>query len=1024
VLTIFPAVEDGTKDIELDVTASNLHLKTRAGQELKPIDNAETGYEHEVNQEDNVKKDKITRYSPGSLTKGNSFNGVVVDSTTGDPKNHPNSTTESYLGTSYWETSYDCSAFAGDKIWIVSYGMQSAGSDEHTTAMNLLQLFDSRALRIGHGVEDNSLNSKTYEDEPRLYQDVRKGQTPEQEEAEKGTHTFLYAGDPDYPDGYDTNEPDVLAHMNSVKEEDLVYSRDLPDKDGNITVDGKKLKCIGVLLELRNSNLLSGKYQYMRIPVTVNAEDVDLVGKTIATVNMVRVWTEKGAMIDREGKPVTWANGKWDGQKNNLYIDGELYEFKPNGEEGKWCGEITNDRSVDGKQDLFYVKTEYKDGLQVSGTHKGGTLAGNSLLILSYKANINIQVDKDGYDPNKDKDDITKLTYNLDDNETVVTYMLKNIEAKTPDVTHQTDVPTTKLSIKTVVDDDGKGVPQNHAGITNSSFRMEVGGTTVSLPMGVETPVTFTGSDRREYTIYVTANMEGSGTVIFDIREAPIGIMLPPILFEAVLDKTQLKNNDRIKTSTYISGDGDNRAYNQVEGNTDHITIAVSQTAGSSISKEIEQKYVELNGTITYTVTYTNNSKEAIPTIYFYDLMPSNGDIRESHFSGGVALRWVDVELVPPNKAPAGDPQEPAEDPDASDDPSAVPASPNIEIFYSTMEYNKLHEIVRVFGGTEDAAGEISNMNAGVIEKMLTSDEDKTFTKLAELGKNGEIKFVGDFENVQEHEGAIEELSKITGLYMRVRNLPANNKVVSQIILKPENGANGEKTQPGDVFANLANSWKVGDQKKLPSNKVDATVIAREISGRLWFDKDLNGRRDEGEPLLQGVQATLFKKDGDTYKICTEDICGDAFGTVTTGKDGAYSFGRLAAGEYIVAFSGGELEKYSGATDWKKSGVALTNNSDGIANDVNIDGISKEKYPYIIKYDANTAVQLSELDKIISNPNLLKNSVERKNDLDLGLVLTQKYELPATGGPGALPSVAGALLCLGACLLLQKRKEK
>ena len=112
----------------------------------------------------------------------------------------------------------------------MGYGMVASGSDYRTRSMNLLQLFDSRALSI--------------RGEPFLNQEV----DPDFGD-EEGTPSFLYAADPDYPTGYDTNAntadgKTMLSYMNTVREEDLVYSTGKPDEEGYITVNGKRMKSV------------------------------------------------------------------------------------------------------------------------------------------------------------------------------------------------------------------------------------------------------------------------------------------------------------------------------------------------------------------------------------------------------------------------------------------------------------------------------------------------------------------------------------------------------------------------------------------------------------------------------------------------------------------------------------------------------------------------------------------------------------------------------------------------------------
>lgn len=84
--------------------------------------------------------------------------------------------------------------------------------------------------------------------------------------------------------------------------------------------------------------------------------------------------------------------------------------------------------------------------------------------------------------------------------------------------------------------------------------------------------------------------------------------------------------------------------------------------------------------------------------------------------------------------------------------------------------------------------------------------------------------------------------------------------------------------------------------------------------------------------MLQGVTATLFKKGADNaYAICEKHVTGKDISPVTTGTDGAYSFNNLAAGDYIVAFSGPILKKFTDATSYQKNGQNDANTNDGKA---------------------------------------------------------------------------------------------
>lgn len=968
VLSVFPMVQKVSEaEVFLNTTVSNLQLKTRAGQELKADEGDSSKINHEVNKADNKKRDQIVLYAPGNLTKGNAFNGKHK----GNP---PNTTAEGFLGTEYWTTSYDCSAFAGDEIWIISYGMMVSGSDFRTRSMNLLQLFDSRALRI--------------RGEP----DVKQDWNPQFDQ--KGDARFLYAADPDHPEGYDTNKDGILAYMNTVREEDLVYSTSRPDADGNITVNGESLKCIGVLMELRHCDLLGGKYQYMRIPVKVNGNDEKLVGKTVATVNTFRVWSyDLGS--------TTWADGQWDKTTGKNTLTGySVPQNRINADQ--YSGELANNE----KSPPAYVKTEYQDGHQVTGTHAGGTLSGNSLLILNYEAHVNITVDNKG--------GVSSISYNQGNGETVVDYRLKNIKTEISDLTGQMNMPPTTLTVTAVLDEGLGSGQEQRISVSGGTYR--ISGYEVDAdgkPTGEETDISigtdpnnpvqlaFYDSDGNFHIIKVHAVLgANSRSVSFVIQDAPVGIQLPDITFKANFSAaTALKENDKIKTNAYISGAGDNRAYDIAKGNMDNITVGVVLGSGTNLTKAVDVRYIELNGKIEYTVTYTNSGTASIDKIYFYDLLPATGDIRGSALDGKVILRKFDVKTKGSG--------------------SETPAT----VYYSTTKYKELYDKVKVFGGQMNGTA-ITGMNADEVEDMLKNgkneDEGKLFEVLGTV-TNGKFEYDPSLASMSD-EAKSELMGTVTGLYVRATSLGGGQTITMTFTVETKDN------QAGNLYKNISNSW-IADKATLPltSNMVETAAISRRISGVVWYDWNLNGVRDENveqETPLADVTVTLFKKNGSgAYEICTTDVTGALIDPVITKADGAYTFYNLAAGDYIVAFSGEALKPYTAATTYQQNKVNDSDTNDGVAiSELKADGIDASKYLYFIRhsvgFDSMLLHSIADMGSVTLN-----NGVEAFDHQDLGVIIAG-YELPATGGSGTILYTTGGLLLMALSLVYGYRKNR
>ena len=339
-------------------------------------------------------------------------------------------------------------------------------------------------------------------------------------------------------------------------------------------------------------------------------------------------------------------------------------------------------------------------------------------------------------------------------------------------------------------------------------------------------------------------------------------------------------------------------------------------------------------------------------------------------------------------------------------------------------------------------------------------------------------------------------LSTLPGVVVKVEGMGANRSIEMSITMKTS------ENKAKDTYINDAWQWTEGSPV-LQSNPVQTQIVSRAISGRIWVDENLNGLYDENEKSLNGVTCTLFKLDDDTssstygqYVQCTTDVVGRTFGTITSGsytytyyrpnengekeektvdayktsetkneeilyqdehghlvtgnlrsngEDGAYRFNALEEGDYIVAFSGGGIEDYGGATTYQvnkkndeisNDGVALIDTPDSNldAEKIEMPGIESEEYSYAIAYHLGgenkttaEAVKTHSVDEIVSDKSLpVTDLVEHYTHQDLGLVIyADEYELPETGGTGTILYIAGgAMLAIGAGILLVYRRKK
>lgn len=960
VLNVFPRRQTATVNMSTTVTARDLTLNTIEGTTFQPLDGDATGYAQETNTKDNQINDNIPLYAPGRMTKANAF----CTRSFFDTNDTVNLSGKNYfLGSDFWSSGYDCSAFAGQDITLVGAARIDAG-DYAIRSMNLLQLFDTKALSVDEAYTPYAVSKVN--------------------NAVTGNTTILYAADPDHPAGYDTNDKAVMEYMSTVREEDLIYYRNLTELRNN------GYTCVGVLAELRGWTIYGegGYSTVLKIPMKVS-EDGAYVSKTVGTVNTVRIWTNPEDMAG-----ISWADGHYDTSTGKNSVAG--YIDVNSGSIDHYSGQVANNGA--------YAKTEYAGGQVILGSNTGGYVYGSSLLILGYKAQVGIDVYKDGVTG------AASPKYDLDKGQYMVNYRLNGIFARPNEIGKPQDTKTA-LTVTARLDESYTGASgytpdQQRIAVSSGSYQMissanvklydgsgdSIDSVKISEDASNPTTVTYAllndqGQVAGRYTIQIYAERDTNGTeVVFHLDNVTVGASVPEIAFDAELNPANVNNNDKITASAYVTGTSDIRAYSDVNGNMDSTTIGIIQLGATRLVKSVDTTYIELNGTINYTVTYTNSGSGALGTLYLNDLLPDNADDRGSKYNGSLELTGVEAYLS-----------------------GSSEFSAEVNFYYSCTPYAELLEAL-------DLSNE-ANRDSEKIEQML----ERYFELLGTIKPGSEnVEESDTFKNMTDTEKA-----SITGIYAVVTGLRGGNSI--NLVLHTRSLNN----KAGDVYQNVAYSWLAGSSSaELISNQVETTVLSRTISGVVWYDKNLNGIREDGEPRLEGVNCTLFRKNEETgkYGICTKDVTESVIGTngtITTGSDGAYRFDKLAFGNYIVAFSGEALKQYTGLTTYQVTNGGAAVNSDAVAiSQLKDAGIDTSNYVYAIQYSSSSPhVGLHTIEDIVTGNLPLTNSVELYANLDCGVILAGP-ELPMTGGSGTTPYTVGGLLTIGAGLLLLYKNKK
>lgn len=1029
--------------IYMAVTASDFNATSMSSGTAGNVTN-------EMITADNKKKDAITVKNPGTIDKINTIASNRVST----------EISRNYLGIagSYWAGECgDPTAFAGSTVYLAGEFYLSAIASTVITDYNYLQIFDSAGFTIASG----DGQGVTW---------AHQGTTQE-----AGEITYLYAADPEYPGGYDTNkaadyEVDGLlvagcmgsdgkmstnSRMNTVQEDDLLYF------DSVDALERAGYTCIGVMMEARGAEMNPYSWTGCSFPVTIT-DEADYIGKTICTVNRVRAW------INNDAANLTWKGATTEKLAEKV---AEKAVYK-NPKYLLDTQKVTNSMSNPGK--YMYVKTEYDDGNIVTGTHLNGKYGGMSVLILGYEAGLKL----DAVETAEDGTTKSKTYYDLDKNERTADYVISNIETRidsaNSNITAAGEILTTELTI-TLSLDENLAIDLGTLKIGETNIRVKG-----DKDNEAEVTYTYTDHEGKSQTITYTVcyeYKEDSGNYLLHISDVPVGVLLPDITFRANIGKVgsvnDVKHQQQLTAVAQISGQSDRRAYSEAAGNESRVTIEVNKLASTSLVKAVNKDYAELDDTLSYTLSYTNNGSAAMKSpLYLYDIMPYSEDTRGSSYTDSSSNGQIGITSISANATGAE---------------SGVEA----RLYYSMVKGSILKDIIEFRkmpvgdnsglylrqllgnalvdaegnlyffqnangtnvdlytydeGGsitarnfTLDDNGHITEISADYDSFVKVNDVDFSDNKLVYTTESAKFisgtylklfRYLGDLTSG----GSItadnnssrtkDEFTHATCIFAVARNLAASETINIHVAVATEGN------RAGDYYVNSAHSWIGGTagEAELDSNTVATRIVAREISGVVWYDANLNGVRDSGEETLSGVTADLFQwnETENKYVRCTTDVTGDEIGTLTTGDDGAYKFSRLAAGDYIVAFSGDALEKYSGAADYQVKGANDSDTNDGVAlSELTVSGISG--YSYAIRYSPDTAgMMLHDLDTIGSYCSTA-TYIEAHANQDLGLIIAG-YELPDTGGTGTtLFTIGGLLLIAGAVGYgygLRRRRER
>ena len=254
-----------------------------------------------------------------------------------------------------------------------------------------------------------------------------------------------------------------------------------------------------------------------------------------------------------------------------------------------------------------YIKTAYdENGQMISGTHGGGYIYGNSLLILGADQSVKIKTLDDS-----EKD---KTNYDVGKNETETTISI-----------------APALTVRTVLEEK----------LTNISIRIES-----KLPKGLKYVPGSSNYDEPN----VVNNEDGTTTLTWEIYNCVAGENIEPIAYKAHINE-ETPNGEQYTINAIISeitkeGEEAKIGNKSLEYRTATSTIQIINLSSYSLYKATETPIIEINGLMHYKVVAINKTDDPITDFQLLDILPYNGDNRGTNFNGSVTAEKIEVSQI------------------------------------------------------------------------------------------------------------------------------------------------------------------------------------------------------------------------------------------------------------------------------------------------------------------------------------------------------------------------------------------
>ncbi len=723
------------------------------------------------------------------------------------------------------------------------------------------------------------------------------------------------------------------ADMDCYREENLMYFRTLDDLHLAL---GDDAKCVAILYEFRDTVIRSGNTISACAKANVTGE-FTMVGNTYCTTNDVRAWYTYRPYYKLDYYDgVHYQNSyqfKWtDMQYNtdqqttnpnsddyvppiygavlpknvfmNIPLTSEPTEAEQMTEEERaMADEVYHIYTQEGKFPIqlsaytdHYIKSRYRNGVKVGGTHNGMD-KGNSILL--YSVDVEVDLNVNTLIPHTNR---VKMDYVITEGERDVQYRI------TPRVTIASGANKTALV---------------RNGTQSADIEIDV-----ELPKDLHFKNGSINLDYK-YSNYTAEEMnweceqeETPEGTILHLRTfvSDIDKKLPEILFDCFIGDATDPDNDIKETGTALPVIAHiNAKYSEfdlmaAEQHSNGKTINILLTAGEGIVKSVEEKLLELGEDMVYHVVYSNTLEGPTYNIQITDVLPHNNDKRGTNMYGGYRIDSMKITFTNRNDFEG-----------FLERSGELSVTANRHHWDNTVSenINKLNELVSAVSDSEKIAVSETAIQVNEAEKTISyAYADLNVVEPAYSDTNTAINNAPAIYALLPYISGNSRVDIMITMKSTDRNNPG-------VLLESGNEKTVSKTQMGGcqyhnsfVYRRITGTNLQGQKvysTPLVSNVVPIKTIKRSLSGVVWMDQDHDGMYNTKEAVdynnkqpnaakkeleypISDIDVMLRKVEEDGTLSPAINVLGKEIEPVKTDAEGKYSFTELAPGKYTVIF--------------------------------------------------------------------------------------------------------------------------